>query len=183
MSVRTHRLRVNGEAHAVDVDGETPLLYVLRNHLGLVATRFGCGTGQCGACRVLVDGVSVSSCDLPTSSVAERDIVTVEGIGTAERPHPIQRALLYEQAGQCGYCLSGIQSSAFALLRRRSDPSEAEIRAALDPHLCRCGSHNRIVRAILRAAAEIAAGERTDGADGSSSGAVRASTVARGRSR
>ncbi len=148
------KIEVNGEMSDVAADPETPLLYVLRNDLGLVGSRFGCGGGQCGACFVLVDGRAMASCDLPLWSVAGRKITTVEGLGARSVLHPLQRALIAEQAAQCGYCMSGIVISAVALLANSREPTEAEIRDALDKHLCRCGSHNRVVRAILRAAHE-----------------------------
>jgi nicotinate dehydrogenase subunit A len=147
-------LRINGAARQVEADPATPLLALLRGPLGLVATRFGCGTGQCGACHVLVDGHAVTACDTPLWAALGREVTTVEGLGTPEAPHPLQSALVAEQALQCGYCVSGILISAAALLRRRPDPSDAEVRAALDRNLCRCGAQNRIVRAILRAARE-----------------------------
>ncbi len=146
------RLRVNDAARVVEADPETPLLSALRGPLGLTGTRFGCGLNQCGACNVLLDGRAVASCDLPLSAAAGKDVTTVEGLGSAEQPHPLQSAFIAEQAMQCGYCISGILISAAALLRRNPDPSEAEVRAALDRNLCRCGAHNRMVRAVLRAA-------------------------------
>jgi nicotinate dehydrogenase subunit A len=146
------RLRVNGVDRVVEVDPETPLLSALRGPLGLMGTRFGCGLNQCGACNVLVDGRAVASCDLPLSAAAGKDVTTVEGLGSPEQPHPLQSAFTAEQAMQCGYCISGILISAAALLRRNPDPSEAEVRTALDRNLCRCGAHNRMVRAVLRAA-------------------------------
>lgn len=146
------RLNVNGVEREVDAAEDTPLLYVLRNDLGLKAARFGCGTGQCGACFVLMDGRAVASCDTPLWSAAGKEIVTLEGLGTPERPHPLQAALIDEQAAQCGYCVSGVLMSAAALLAQNPSPSEREVRAALDRNLCRCGSHNRLVRAVLRAA-------------------------------
>jgi nicotinate dehydrogenase subunit A len=145
-------LRVNGRAHAVAAEPNTPLLYVLRNDLGLKGTRFGCGVGHCGACTVLVDGNAVQSCDTPLWSAAGREITTIEGLGTAERPHPLQQAFLGEQAAQCGYCINGIIMSAVALLKRTPQPTDAQIAAALDRNLCRCGTHVRILRAIRRAA-------------------------------
>jgi nicotinate dehydrogenase subunit A len=148
----TVRLRVNGTEHAVEADPATPLLGVLRATLGLTASHFGCGANQCGACNVMIDGAAVAACDTPLWAAAGKDIVTVEGLGTPEAPHPLQTAFIAEQAMQCGYCISGILISAAALLRRNPDPSDAEVRAALDRNLCRCGAHNRIVRAILRAA-------------------------------
>ena len=146
------RLSVNGTEHEISAPENTPLLYVLRNQLGLKAAHFGCGTGQCGACRVLIDGQAVASCDTPLWAALGKRVTTVEGLGNAAQPHPLQSALIAEQAGQCGYCLPGILISAAALLARTPMPSEAEVRAALDPNLCRCGSHNRIVRAVLRVA-------------------------------
>jgi nicotinate dehydrogenase subunit A len=148
------KLRVNGADHAIDVDPSTPLLTVLRGPLGLTGSHYGCGVNQCGACYVMIDGQAVASCDTPVWAAAGKDIVTVEGLGTPERPHPLQRAFLAEQAAQCGYCTSGILVSAAALLKHNPDPSDAEVRAALDRNLCRCGAHNRIVRAVLRAARE-----------------------------
>jgi len=148
------RLRVNGVERAVEADAATPLLSVLRGTLGLTAAHFGCGADQCGACNVLLDGQAVAACDTPLWAAAGKDITTVEGLGTEDHPHPLQRAFIAEQAMQCGYCISGILISAAALLRRNPDPSEAEVRAALDRNLCRCGAHNRIVRAVIRAAKE-----------------------------
>ena len=154
----TLTLTVNGEARAVEAAEDTPLLAVLRNELGLLATRFGCGHEQCGACMVMLDGQPTYSCTLPVSSVGARAIITVEGLGSAEAPHPVQTAILAEQAGQCGYCLSGIQISAAALLARDPAPSRQAIAAALEPHLCRCGAHLRIVRAVEQAASALRAG-------------------------
>jgi nicotinate dehydrogenase subunit A len=148
-------LTVNGRDHEVDADDDTPLLYVLRNQLGLKGTRFGCGVGLCGACFVLADGRPIYSCDTPLWSVAGKSIRTVEGLGADGEPHPVARALVAGQAAQCGYCMSGIVVAAAALLAAKPDPTEAEVRAALDPNLCRCGSHNRVVAAVLRAAAEM----------------------------
>lgn len=150
----TLSLNVNGRDVRVAVDPETPLLYVLRNDLKLKGARFGCGHGQCGACTVLVDGQPVQSCDVPVSSVAGKKVATIEGIGTPERPHPLQRAFVAEQAAQCGYCVAGIIMTAKALLDRNPHPDDAQIRAALDGHLCRCGTHTRILRAVRRAAEE-----------------------------
>ena len=147
-------LRVNGVERTVEADPATPLLSVLRGPLGLTGTHFGCGANQCGACNVLIEGQAVAACDTPLWAAAGKDVTTVEGLGTPERPHALQRAFIAEQAAQCGYCLSGILISAAALLRRNPDPSEAQVRAALDRNLCRCGAHNRIVRAVLRAAKE-----------------------------
>ena len=153
MVSRNIRFAVNGAPHAVQADENTPLLYVLRNDCGLKGTRFGCGAGQCGSCHVMLDGVSVPSCDTPVWSVEGRKVTTVEGLGRDGKLHPLQQAFIDEQAAQCGYCLSGILVHAAALLAKNPDPSRAEVCAALDEHLCRCGSHNRIVRAVLRAAA------------------------------
>jgi nicotinate dehydrogenase subunit A len=150
------RLRVNGVEHAIEADPATPLLGVLRGRLGLTASHFGCGANQCGACNVLVDGQAVASCDTPLWAAAGKDITTAEGLGTPERPHPLQTAFIAEQAMQCGYCIPGILISAAAILRRNPNPSETEVRTALDRNLCRCGAHNRIVRAVLRAAKEAA---------------------------
>jgi nicotinate dehydrogenase subunit A len=148
-------LQVNGEPRSVSAGPDTPLLYVLRNDLGLVGSRFGCGTGQCGACFVIVEGKAVPSCDTPLWSVIGKPIVTVEGLGKGAELHPVQKALLAEQAAQCGYCSSGIAISAVAFLENNKNPSETEVRAALDRNLCRCGAHNRVVRAVLRAAKEM----------------------------
>ena len=150
---------VNGSAVSVTADGDTPLLDILRNHLGLVGTKFGCGQEQCGCCMVLVDGRAEKSCGKALSTVAGREIVTIEGLGTRERPHPLQQAFLDEQAGQCGYCLPGILISAKALLDRNPAPSRAEIATALDDNICRCGSHIRILRAVERATARLREGE------------------------
>jgi nicotinate dehydrogenase subunit A len=148
-------LNVNGAAREVAADPETPLLYVLRNDLKLKGARYGCGLGQCGACTVIVDGKAVQSCDVPVSAVAGRTVTTIEGIGTAAEPHPLQRAFVREQAAQCGYCVSGIIMSAKALLDANPSPSETQIRVALAGNLCRCGTHTRILRAI-RAAVGVA---------------------------
>lgn len=150
-------LIVNGEVRAVASSPDATLLDVLREELGLKAARFGCGEGLCGSCRVLVDGHPVPACNTPLWSVEGKAIVTVEGLGSPDAPHPIQSALIAEQAMQCGYCISGIMIGAAALLANDDDPDEAAIRAALDPHLCRCGAHNRIVRAVARAAAAMRA--------------------------
>lgn len=150
----TITLRVNGAQHTVNAHRDTPLLYILRNDLGLKGTRFGCGNGECGACYVIIDGRAVASCDTPLWSAAGKDIVTIEGLGREGSLHPLQQAFIDEQAAQCGYCASGIMMSAAALLANNPAPTEAEIRAALDKNLCRCGTHNRIVRAVQRAAAK-----------------------------
>ncbi|HEU4379059.1 MAG TPA: (2Fe-2S)-binding protein [Hyphomicrobiaceae bacterium] len=146
------RIKVNGVDRTISADPATSLLAVLRGELGLTATHFGCGLRQCGACNVLIDGQAVAACDTPLWAATGKDIITVEGLGTPERSHPLQTAFIAEQAMQCGYCVSGILISAAALLARNDDPSEAEVRAALDGNLCRCGAHNRMVRAVLRAA-------------------------------
>jgi nicotinate dehydrogenase subunit A len=152
---QSFRLTLNARAVTVAADEATPLLDVLRNRLGLRGSRYGCGLGQCGSCAVLVDGEVVASCTRPVGSVAGRHVTTVEGLGTPDRPHPLQTAMLEEQAGQCGWCLSGILIGARALLDRNPAPSRAEIAAALDWHLCRCGMHNRVLRAVGRAAARM----------------------------
>ena len=141
-------IEVNGTRRSVGAAAETPLLYVLRNELGLVGTRFGCGSGQCGACFVLVDGRAMASCDMPVSFVEGKKVTTIEGLGGE---HPVQKKLMEHQAAQCGYCMSGIVMSAVSLLARNARPNEDDVRAALDKNLCRCGSHNRVVRAILDA--------------------------------
>ena len=146
-------LRVNGVEHRVLIDPQTPLLYVLRNDLGLTAAKFGCGLEQCYACAVLVDGEAVPSCATAAEAFVGKEITTLEGIGTPERLHPLQEAFLEEEAAQCGYCIPGVIVSAKALLDRTPRPSDDEIRAALAPHLCRCGSQPRIVKAVRRAAA------------------------------
>ena len=151
---------VNGAAVRVEADRDTPLLDVLRNHLGLSGPKFGCGLEQCGCCMVLVDGAPTKSCGKALSTVAGKSVVTVEGLGTPDRPHPLQQAFLDEQAGQCGYCLSGILIAAKALLDRNPAPSRAEIAAALDDNICRCGSHHRILRAVARAAVQMREGAR-----------------------
>ncbi len=141
-------VEVNGERRDVAAAPDTPLLYVLRNDLGLPGTRFGCGGGQCGACFVLVDGRAMASCDLPVSFVLEKKVTTIEGLAGQ---HPVQKALERHQAAQCGYCMSGIVMNAVALLSQNPNPTEVEVRTTLDRNLCRCGSHNRVVRAILDA--------------------------------
>ena len=151
-------LSVNGQTVSVTAAPDTPLLDVLRNHLDLKATRYGCGLEQCGTCMVLIDGQAEYSCAREVGSVAGRSITTLEGIGTPDNLHPLQRAFLEEQAGQCGFCLSGILVSAKALLDRNPSPTRADIVAALDKHLCRCGAHPRILRAVEKAAAMIREG-------------------------
>jgi nicotinate dehydrogenase subunit A len=148
----TLSLKVNGAMHSVPAEPDTPLLYVLRNDLGLNAAKFGCGLGQCGACTVLVDDAPVRSCITPIGALGPSEVVTLEGLGTLEHPHPLQAAFMAEQAAQCGYCIAGMIMFAKALLERIRQPSEDEVRLALGGNLCRCGVHNRIVRAILKAA-------------------------------
>ena len=150
----TVQLRINGTERRIDAAPATPLLAILRDTLALTGARFGCGSGACGACFVLVDGHAVTACDTPLWSVAGKDVTTIEGLGTAEAPHPLQAAFIAEQAMQCGYCVPGIIISAAALLAANPAPSETDVRAALDRNLCRCGAHNRMVRAVLRAAAQ-----------------------------
>ncbi len=148
-------LNVNGRLREVVVDAETPLLYTLRNDLGLIGTRYGCGLGMCGTCTVIIDGKPVQSCDLPVSAAVGKQITTVEALGTDEKLHPLQQAFIAEQAAQCGYCASGILMAAKALLDVNKDPSDADIRSALEGNLCRCGTHGRILRAIKLAAKEM----------------------------
>ena len=145
------KLDVNGTLHDVDADPATPLLYVLRENLGLNAAKFGCGLGQCGACVVMVDGEAIYSCITPISVLEKRKIKTVEGLGTAEKPGPMQRAFIEAQAAQCGYCIPGMMMRAQALLEKNPAASEADIRGALQPQLCRCGTHSRILHAVARA--------------------------------
>ena len=145
-------LDVNGTRHRLDVPGDTPLLYVLRNDLQLNGAKFGCGLGQCGACTVIVDGRAIFSCITPVSALEGRRIRTVEGLGTVEKPGPMQRAFIEEQAAQCGYCIPGMMMRAQALLESQPGADEAQIRKALTPNLCRCGTHMRILRAVGRAA-------------------------------
>jgi nicotinate dehydrogenase subunit A len=149
------RFRLNGVETDVETDVDRSLLDILRGTLGMTGPHFGCGANECGACNVMVDGHAVASCDTPLWSVADKDIVTIEGLGSAEQPHPLQSAFIAEQALQCGYCIPGILMSAAALLKKNPNPSDADVRTALDRNLCRCGSHNRIVKAVLRAAAEM----------------------------
>src|ERR1043166_4895585 len=145
-------LKVNGRDHQVDADRDTPLLYVLRDDLRLNAAKFGCGLGQCGACTVIVDGKAVLSCVTPMVLLEGKQVTTLEGLGTASKPAPIQRAFMEEQAAQCGYCIAGIMMRAQALLQRNPRPTNEKIRSELVPHLCRCGTHMRILRAVRRAA-------------------------------
>ena len=148
-------LTVNGTRRSVPAEADTPLLYVLRNDFELNGAKFGCGLAQCGACTVLVNGAAVRSCVTPVGGLGDAAITTLEGLGTLEKPHPLQRAFIDEQAAQCGYCINGMIMTAKALLDRNPRPSEADVRQALASNLCRCGTHNRIVGAVLRAAAEI----------------------------
>ncbi len=151
------RFRLNGVETDVDADPDSSLLAILRGQLGMTGPHFGCGANECGACNVMIDDHAVASCDTPLWSVADKDVTTIEGLGTTQAPHPLQRAFIAEQALQCGYCVSGILISAAALLKRNPNPTDTDVRTALDRNLCRCGSHNRMVRAILRAAAEMQA--------------------------
>jgi nicotinate dehydrogenase subunit A len=153
---QNYSLRVNGATRNANVEPDTPLLYVLRNDLELNGPRFGCGLSQCGACTVLLDGTPARSCVLPVSAVGTKGVTTLEGLGTADKPHPLQKAFMEEQAAQCGYCANGMIMSAKALLDRTPKPTEAQIRKALAANLCRCGTHNRIVRAVQRASKEAA---------------------------
>jgi nicotinate dehydrogenase subunit A len=146
------QITVNGAKHGVAAAPETPLLYVLRNDLGLKGARFGCGTGHCGACTVLIDGRAIQSCDTPLWAASGCSIVTIEGLGGPDALHPLQRAFLDEQAAQCGYCTNGILMSAMALLDRHPLPTDEQIREGLRRNLCRCGTHVRVLRAIRRAA-------------------------------
>lgn len=148
-------LVVNGKKQVVDVRSDTPLLYVLRNDLGMNGPKFGCGLGQCGACPVIMDGDAILSCVMPVGQAAGRRIVTLEGLGSVDNPHPIQKAFIEEQAAQCGYCINGMIMTSKALLDRIPNPPEQEIRRALDPVLCRCGTHSGIIRAVQRAAREM----------------------------
>ena len=145
-------LKVNGRDRQIEAEADTPLLYVLRDELELNAAKFGCGLGQCGACTVIVDGKAVLSCVTPLVLLEGRKVTTLEGLGTIETPAPIQRAFIEEQAAQCGYCIAGMMMRAQALLQKNSRPTDAQIRAELEPHLCRCGTHMRILRAVRRAA-------------------------------
>ena len=148
-------LKVNGAMRSVPAEPDTPLLYVLRNDLELNGAKFGCGAAQCGACTVLIDGQAVRSCVTPIGALAKSEITTLEGLGTLEKLHPLQRAFIDEQAAQCGYCINGMIMSAKALLDRNPRPSEDDVREALAANLCRCGTHGRIIRAVLRAAREM----------------------------
>jgi nicotinate dehydrogenase subunit A len=147
-----HTLQVNGVSRTASVEPDTPLLYILRNDLELSGPRFGCGLSQCGACTVLVDGKPTRSCVTPIAAVTGKAVTTLESLGTVEKLHPLQKAFIEEQAAQCGYCTNGMIMTAKALLDKNPKPTEAQIRKALAANLCRCGTHNRIVRAVLRAA-------------------------------
>jgi nicotinate dehydrogenase subunit A len=151
-------LKVNGVVHSVAAEPDTPLLYVLRNDLGLNAAKFGCGLGQCGACTVLVDGKPVRSCVTEIGSVGQAEITTLEGLGTVAKPDTLQQAFMDEQAAQCGYCINGMIMSAKALLDQNPHPTEGQVREGLSGNLCRCGTHGRIIRAVLRASASQASG-------------------------
>jgi len=148
-------ITVNGRMHRVTAEEETPLLYVLRNEAGCKGVRYGCGLGQCGSCTVIIDGKAVQSCDVPLSAVAGKSITTIEGIGSVDHPHPLQRAFVEEQAAQCGYCATGIIMSAKALLDANVSPTDEQLKEALSKNLCRCGTHQRILRAVKRAATEM----------------------------
>jgi nicotinate dehydrogenase subunit A len=152
---QSYALRVNGASHTVSVEPDTPLLYILRNDLELNGPRFGCGLSQCGACTVLVDGRPTRSCVTAVSSLGAKSITTLEGLGSKDRMHPLQKAFIAEQAAQCGYCTNGMIIAAKALLDRTPKPTEAQIKKALAANLCRCGTHNRVVRAVQRAAKEM----------------------------
>jgi nicotinate dehydrogenase subunit A len=144
-------LKVNGTSRITPAEPDTPLLYVLRNDFFLVGAKFGCGLAQCGACTVLVDGKAVRSCVTPIGSLGQSEITTIEGLGTLEKPHPLQQAFIDEQAAQCGYCINGMIMKGKEILDRKPQPTESEVRDGLAGHLCRCGTHNRIVAAIMRA--------------------------------
>jgi nicotinate dehydrogenase subunit A len=147
-------LKVNGRDHKIDAEPDTPLLYVLRDDLGLHGPKFGCGLGQCGACTVIMDGAATRSCVVPAAAATGAKIITLEGLGSIEKPHPVQKAFIEEQAAQCGYCINGMIMTAAAFLEREPHPTRASIVAALNDNLCRCGTHLRIVRAVERAARE-----------------------------
>jgi len=144
-------LTVNGVLHRLDIDPATPLLYALRGELGLNGAKFGCGLGQCGACTVIVEGAPVFACLLPVAALQDRQVTTIEGLGTADKPNPLQQAFIQEQAAQCGYCIAGMVMRAQALLDRNPTPTDADIRTWMEPNLCRCGTHMRIMKAIRRA--------------------------------
>ncbi len=152
-----YEFEVNGKRASVEVqDAREPLLYALRGELGLSGPKYGCGLGQCGSCAVLIDGVASRSCRVPVSAAAGKKIVTVEGLGSPEKPHPVQAAFIAEQAAQCGYCTGGMVIAAAALLAANPSPTIEQAKAALDGHLCKCGSHDRVLRAVMRAAGRAA---------------------------
>jgi nicotinate dehydrogenase subunit A len=153
----TFDLKINGRMHAVTAEPETPLLYILRNDIALNGAKFGCGLGQCGACTVIVGGTAARSCVMPVAKVGGEEITTIEGLGTLGQPHPLQKAFMAEQAAQCGYCINGMIMTAKAFLAQQPDPTDEQIRDGLAQNLCRCGTHNRIVRAIQAAAKEMKA--------------------------
>ena len=156
-----YRLKVNGKRHNVrSWDPNQPLLYVLRNQLGLLGPKFGCGLGQCGSCTVLIDGQAMRSCAFPVAAAVGKAITTLEGLGTAQQPHPVQAAFIAEQAAQCGYCSNGIIMSSVALLQKNPHPTTEEVKTALADNLCRCGAHDRVLRAVQRAAQHTPAKER-----------------------
>ena len=160
-------LKVNGQDHQIDTDPDTPLLYVLRDDIKLNAAKFGCGLGQCGSCTVIVDGKAVLSCMTPLLLLEGKQVTTLEGLGTISDPAPIQRAFMEEQAAQCGYCIAGMMMRAQALLQRNSRPTDQEIRRELEPHLCRCGTHMRILRAVHRAISLINTADASSATQGS----------------
>ncbi|MFG3597176.1 (2Fe-2S)-binding protein [Bradyrhizobium sp. RDI18] len=160
-------LKVNGREHQVDAEANTPLLYVLRDDLKLNAAKYGCGLGQCGSCTVIVDGKAVLSCVVPMVLLEGKQVTTLEGLGTIAEPAPIQRAFMEEQAAQCGYCIPGMMMRAQALLQKNSKPTDEQIRAELEPHLCRCGTHMRILRAVHRAARLMDTADASPAANGS----------------
>ncbi|HTE46771.1 MAG TPA: (2Fe-2S)-binding protein [Gemmatimonadaceae bacterium] len=164
-STTTVQLRVNGTSHDVTAAPETPLLYILRNDLALSGPKFGCGLGQCGACMVHLDGATVRSCTTPLSAAARGNVTTIEGLGSPDKPHPVQQAFIEEQAAQCGYCSNGMIMASAALIARNKQPTRPQIRATLNANLCRCGTHMRIIRAVERAA-QLTAAQSAKGAGG-----------------
>lgn len=161
----TIRITVNGTPHDIDAAADTPLLYILRNELGLTGPKFGCGLGQCGACMVHIDGDAVRSCTTPLSAATRGPVTTIEGLGNSDKPHPVQQAFIDEQAAQCGYCINGMIMSAAALVAKNKQPSRQQIRSTLNGNLCRCGTHMRILRAVERAAASSIPQSGKEGAD------------------
>ena len=159
-------LKVNGQDQQIDTDPDTPLLYVLRDDIKLNAAKFGCGLGQCGSCTVIVDGKAVLSCMTPLLLLEGKQVTTLEGLGTISEPAPIQRAFMEEQAAQCGYCIAGMMMRAQALLQRNSRPTDEEIRSELEPHLCRCGTHMRVLRAVHRAISLISTADASSATQG-----------------